>query len=571
MSFNSGIGIPVAELTRRFKSLLRSDSSTLTCITAPALPQGPLCTIFRRDEEHKRGARVSPKVTFKSTLRHRARTRASKLYGNRTHLNFCHRHLASVSVVTRAASNYASHLTLGTLVTVSAFQQVPTRASPHLDACMPRALSRIASTHQRALHSLRARAVAHASVASRRGAHSRVMTKAHAHSAVTSTDANWVPLRDMHADELRLKYTLPTGQSFRWRPRGSSESDYVGVIGARVVRVRETVNGDAEYKVYCRPASESDDDDDRVVRDYFNADVSLVDMHAGFAANDARFRALAPYVGGSRMLRQDASECLFSFICSSNNHISRIHGMVEKMCVHYGDVLPVTAADVAIDDVDEKIEPEEAAAVKGDEAFYTFPSVSQILAKATEERLRELGFGYRAKFIVGAAKVLAENPDGKSPEAYLASLRDEKTYAEAHEALMACPGIGPKVSACACLFSLDKHEAIPVDTHVWQFAVEHYMPELREAKSVTPKIMRAVEDKMFDIFGPYAGWAHNAMFIAELKSIKESLPEELRTPRRATPGSASKAAKKLKIKDEPKPPETLPPAEDFGSPARTRA
>ena len=33
--------------------------------------------------------------------------------------------------------------------------------------------------------------------------------------------------------------------------------------------------------------------------------------------------------------------------------------------------------------------------------------------------------------------------------------------AEAAEALTTLPGIGPKVAACICLFSLDKHEAIP--------------------------------------------------------------------------------------------------------------
>lgn len=33
--------------------------------------------------------------------------------------------------------------------------------------------------------------------------------------------------------------------------------------------------------------------------------------------------------------------------------------------------------------------------------------------------------------------------------------------AEAAEALCTLPGIGPKVAACVCLFSLDKHEAIP--------------------------------------------------------------------------------------------------------------
>ncbi len=39
------------------------------------------------------------------------------------------------------------------------------------------------------------------------------------------------------------------------------------------------------------------------------------------------------------MLRQDPVECLFEFICSSNNHISRIHGMVERLCSKYGTPL----------------------------------------------------------------------------------------------------------------------------------------------------------------------------------------------------------------------------------------
>lgn len=36
------------------------------------------------------------------------------------------------------------------------------------------------------------------------------------------------------------------------------------------------------------------------------------------------------------MLRQDPTECLFSFICTSNNHISRIQGMVERLCQALG-------------------------------------------------------------------------------------------------------------------------------------------------------------------------------------------------------------------------------------------
>lgn len=36
-----------------------------------------------------------------------------------------------------------------------------------------------------------------------------------------------------------------------------------------------------------------------------------------------------------------------------------------------------------------------------------------------------------------------------------------------------------QVAACVCLFSLDKHEAIPVDTHVWQLAAKYYTPNLK--------------------------------------------------------------------------------------------
>lgn len=34
--------------------------------------------------------------------------------------------------------------------------------------------------------------------------------------------------------------------------------------------------------------------------------------------------------------------CLFQFICSSNNHIRRIHGMVERLCRNYGTRLHVS-------------------------------------------------------------------------------------------------------------------------------------------------------------------------------------------------------------------------------------
>jgi hypothetical protein len=156
------------------------------------------------------------------------------------------------------------------------------------------------------------------------------------------------------------------------------------------------------------------------------------------------------------MLRQDPVECLFQFICSSNNHISRIHGMVERLCSTYGTPL-LPSGSSASGSRDSSMQPavkQETGAVPlafpspgtpavagagwasqqqqqqqlnmhsaaplpfcdeqqglqqqqplgqpqpqqqaGQElpSFYTFPTVEQ-LAAATEEALRADGFGYR--------------------------------------------------------------------------------------------------------------------------------------------------------------------------------
>ena len=52
---------------------------------------------------------------------------------------------------------------------------------------------------------------------------------------------------------------------------------------------------------------------------------------------DENFRMKCENLPGIRLLRQDPVETLFSFICSSNNNITRISGMIEKLCEKFGD------------------------------------------------------------------------------------------------------------------------------------------------------------------------------------------------------------------------------------------
>lgn len=65
---------------------------------------------------------------------------------------------------------------------------------------------------------------------------------------------------------------------------------------------------------------------------------------------------------------------------------------------------------------------------------------------------------------------------------------------------------------CICLMSLDHLNAIPVDTHVFKIASDHYLPKIRQAKSVTAKIYTEIGDKFRDVYGPYAGWAQTVRF-----------------------------------------------------------
>ena len=100
------------------------------------------------------------------------------------------------------------------------------------------------------------------------------------------------------------------------------------------------------------------------------------------------------------MLRQDPVECLFEFICSSNNHISRIHGMVERLCRDYGAPLlhrssqqTASLADADQASTDASVQGEALQSVP-DLAFYAFPTLEQLSA-ASESALRAEGFGYR--------------------------------------------------------------------------------------------------------------------------------------------------------------------------------
>lgn len=240
-------------------------------------------------------------------------------------------------------------------------------------------------------------------------------------------------------------------------------------------------------------------------------------LYALWTAQDDKMAQLIRSLPGHRLVRQDPVECLFVFICSSNNNIQRIQQMVDKLRATYGTLLYASPLDTG----DERTKPTEAAKL----SYYSFPTTETLAKKCDEITLRALGFGYRAPFICKSSQQLLALGGAE----YLHKIRDDATDGKDEESnyqeqLMVFTGVGRKVADCVGLFSLEKLDAIPVDTHVWQIACREFDPSLAEKKSITPSVYRAVGDHFRKRFAPYAGWAHSVLFTGDLTAFQSHLP-----------------------------------------------
>lgn len=124
--------------------------------------------------------------------------------------------------------------------------------------------------------------------------------------------------------------------------------------------------------------------------------------------------------------------------------------------------------------------------------------------KANEAKLRKLGFGYRAPYIVSALKTIEK----KGGEAWIRGLR-AKPLAEVRSELVQLKGVGRKVADCVALFSMDCPETIPVDTHVFQIAKKFgFLKKGQSSQALNEKTYAQISDAFVGRYGDKAGWAH---------------------------------------------------------------
>lgn len=259
-----------------------------------------------------------------------------------------------------------------------------------------------------------------------------------------------------------LKASLSSGQTFRWTTLNGWS---YGFIGPSVLKVRQE-DGHLVYE-----SSDPSLSPDRIVH-YFGLDLDLAAILSSIDVDMQIHHAILAH-RGLRVLRQDGWETLASFICASFNNIKRIQGMIERLCQAYGP--PV--------------------ALNGFRGF-GFPR-PEVIAGASERRLRSLGLGYRAPYLKATARLVA---DGKLPVEQLRQV----DYEAVKRALLGCDGVGDKVADCVALFGFEKYEAFPVD--VW---IERVMRYYFRHRRVTRK---RVHDYARRHFGPYAGYAQQYLY-----------------------------------------------------------
>lgn len=235
-----------------------------------------------------------------------------------------------------------------------------------------------------------------------------------------------LPLAFTYPSEyFNIRDTLECGQIFRYKQLEN------GGYGVYSQDKYAQLNYDSEGRVEVRTNDS----------DYF---WSFFDLDTDYGAKVKRISALSPLMQqaasfgkGIRILNQDLTEMIFSFIVSANNNIKRIQLIIERLCDKLGADTPYGKA---------------------------FPTV-QAMANADVALYTQIGAGYRDKYLHDTANKLLS---------YDLSTLTGMDSERARKELLTFMGVGPKVADCIMLFGLRRGDVFPVDTWIKKVYHEHF-------------------------------------------------------------------------------------------------
>ena len=261
------------------------------------------------------------------------------------------------------------------------------------------------------------------------------------------------------------KHIFECGQAFRWRKE--DDDSYTAIHMGKIVNVKKK----NENIIF---SNTNEKDFQNIWQDYFDLQTDYSEIKSELSKDPILEEAIK-FGEGIRILNQEPYETTISFIISANNQIPRIKKSIELISENYGEFI---------------------GEYKGTK-YYSFPQ-PEILANVDESELEEkCKVGYRGKYIVNTSKMIY-NKEVNLDKLYNMPTKDAK------EILMTLPGVGPKVSDCILLFSLNKNDAFPVDVWVKRVMEHFYLKEDTSLKNIS----KYAEDK----FGNLGGYAQQYLF-----------------------------------------------------------
>ena len=270
-----------------------------------------------------------------------------------------------------------------------------------------------------------------------------------------------------YQNPLNLAHSLNSGQAFRWRiEKESSQKWFNGIVDNELIKIRRI--SDEIQLIHNDNFSPIES-----IFSYLRLDDDLEEIYQSFE-NDNILSNASRNFSGMRILRQDPWETIISFMLATASNIPRIQRHIEDLSENFGNAL-------SLNDLE-----------RG-----AFPTPAQ-LANVGEEKLRQMGIGFRSKNINIVANLVAEK---KFDPNKLRTL----TYENCLQSLISLPGIGDKVANCIMLFAIDKIEAFPVDVWIERIIKENYLPDPKVSKTV-------IRSWAQENFGSYAGYANHYLF-----------------------------------------------------------
>ncbi len=254
------------------------------------------------------------------------------------------------------------------------------------------------------------------------------------------------------------KHIFECGQCFRWNLM--NDGSYMGVFKNNLLNVKKEKDK-IIFSGIC------DGNIEEVVKNYFDLETDYSKIKSTLTKVDENMAKSIEYGEGIRILNQDLWEVIISFIISANNNIPRIKKIIERLSITYGNKIV--------------------------EDHYAFPTIEQ-LSKASVEDLRNIGLGFRDKYVYETTKKFV------SGEINLDELKNKDT-AEARKILESFQGVGPKVADCILLFGMHRFEVFPIDVWVRRVMNDLYIKSDEETKVKKEEIEKLAIKKYKNLAG----------------------------------------------------------------------